>query len=241
MQRTELFRYIQITGRRLVDVPSSGNGSVSYRVYEMLRKKILSTEFKPGERMVEAKIAKAFGVSITPVREAFSVLVKQGLLTTFPYCGTYVTILSYEDACELIVVRKAIETTAAQLAFSRLKPEDADYLENLCLLADNQSAAGEYLASIECDVQFHELFFQRANNTLLREMWDITKSRVAFFQSITRPDCQAAIPLLRHRHQAIVDAVRKMDLSALCDAIGDHLDITIRRAQLPHSDQIVYR
>ena len=79
-------------------MPSSGNGSVSCRICETIREKILTGEFKPGQRMVEAKVAKSFGVSITPVREAFSTLVKQGLLTTFPYCGTYVTILTYEYA-----------------------------------------------------------------------------------------------------------------------------------------------
>ena len=176
------------------NVPSSGNGSVSYRICEMLREKILTGEFTPGQRMVEAKIAKSFGVSITPVREAFSTLVKQGLLTTFPYCGTYVTILTHEYAHNLIVVRKALETAAAKLAFEHLKPEDADALSDLCRLADEKNLAGDHLASIECDIQFHEFFFQKASNTLLCEIWDITKSRIAFFQSITRPNFRPLLP-----------------------------------------------
>ena len=101
------------------NVPSSGNGSVSCRICETIREKILTGEFKPGQRMVEAKVAKSFGVSITPVREAFSTLVKQGLLTTFPYCGTYVTILTYEYAYDLIFVRKALETAAAKFCCVR--------------------------------------------------------------------------------------------------------------------------
>lgn len=223
------------------NVPSSGNGSVSCRICETIREKILTGEFKPGHRMVEAKVAKSFGVSITPVREAFSTLVKQGLLTTFPYCGTYVTILTYEYAYDLIFVRKALETAAAKLAFEHLEPGDAEHLSNLCRLADEKNLSGDHLASIEYDIQFHEFFFHKANNTLLCEIWDITKSRIAFFQSITRPNCQATTPLLVDRHHEIIEAIRVMDLEALCSAICNHLDTSVRRAMLPSSADIVYR
>ena len=216
-------------------------GSVSNRVCMSLRQKILSSELRPGERMVEAKVAKELGVSITPVREAFSSLAKRGLLMTFPYCGSYVMILTQEAAEELVVVRQALETTAAKLAFSSLDPSDADHLEFLCRMADEKNAVNDRLSSIDYDIEFHEFFFKKANNALLFEMWSIMKDRVAFFQSITRPSCNAADPLVIDRHRNIIDAVRRMDLDALCQSMINHMTTTMQRAKLPSSDSITYK
>lgn len=201
----------------------------------------MSGEFHPGERMVEAKIAKSFGVSITPVREAFSELGKQGLLTVFPYCGTYVTILTKETAQELISVRQQLEILAAELAFANLKSEDAEHLQHLCVMADECTVAGDYLASIEYDVQFHEFFFLKASNSLLFELWSILKERVTFFQSVTRPNCSAVVTLLEDRHGEIVKAVREMDLDALTTALSNHLESSMRRAELPESTTVSYK
>ena len=201
----------------------------------------MTGEFKPGERMVEAKVAKSFGVSITPVREAFSELEKQGLLRVFPYCGTYVTILTKESAQELISVRQQLEKLAAKLAYANLKSEDAEYLQQLCVMADTSTAAGEYLASVEYDVQFHEFFFEKAGNSLLLELWNILKERVTFFQSVTRPNCSAVITQLVDRHGKIVKAVREMDLNALLTALDDHLESSMKRAELPEGATVSYR
>lgn len=68
--------------------------STSDFVYNSVRQSILTHEFPAGSRLVEAKTSKELNVSITPVREAFARLANQGLLTVFPYKGTYVTIIT---------------------------------------------------------------------------------------------------------------------------------------------------
>lgn len=65
--------------------------STSEFVYNTIRQAILTNEIPAGSRLVEAKTSKDLNVSITPVREAFARLANQGLLTVFPYKGTYVT------------------------------------------------------------------------------------------------------------------------------------------------------
>jgi len=198
-------------------------------------------ELKQGERVVEAKIAKSLNVSITPVREAFATLAAQGLLSAIPYCGTYVSILTNEYACELIEVRKSLETAAVTLAFPNLKPEDADYLEELALSADEKNEQGDFLGCIENDIAIHEFFFQKANNKLLLELWEITKNRTAFFQSVTRFNCQATVRLLSERHRGIIEAVRYMNLDKIHEEIIKHLDVSLQRAALPKSEYVNYK
>lgn len=219
----------------------SESTSISHRVTSILRQKILSREFEPGLRMVEAKVAKSLGVSITPVREAFAILVKQGLLTSFPYCGTYVTILTQESAAELIKARKEIEAAAVRMAFPNLCSEDADYLYELCRKSDECDAAGNQLESIEYDIEFHEFFFKKADNKLVLEMWDIIRNRIAFFQYITRPNNQAASRHLVDRHKGIIDAVRAMDEGLIISQIKNHLDTAMKRSGLPRSEDICYK
>ena len=220
---------------------ASVGGSVSTQVYKELRKRILSGEIPQGERMVEAKVARNFNVSITPVREAFSLLASQGLLTVIPYCATYVTILSKESAVELLELRKVLESAAIAMAFPRLKQEDADYLHALCVEADVKNNAGEYLASIECDVRFHEFFIERSGNNLLCEVWKMLRDRIVFFQSVTRPNCQAIIKDLVTRHSGVVQALRRMDEDALKAAMEEHLNTTMMRMGLPEQTTIAYK
>lgn len=210
---------------------------VSARVSAALCDKILRNDFAQGEHLVEKDIAEMFGVSITPVREAFNSLQKQGLLTAIPYRGTFVTILTYEFAENLLTIRKTIETAAAKLSFDKILPSDADELEKLCRQADFYAEQGDHLASIRCDIEFHEFFIRKAENELLYEIWNLLKNRVAFFQSVTRPYCQAVIPLLSDRHMYIIQAVRHENLNGLCTALCEHLDTTMERAKLPHASE----
>ena len=215
--------------------------SISEQLYETLRTEIISGNLKPGERVVEAEIAKKYGVSNTPVREAFSLLCAQGLLTTFPYCGTYVTVLSVEDARELTDFRIFMEAEAAAKAFDDLTCADADYLESLCIKADEMHALGDDVQSIEYDIQFHEYLLKKCGSKLILEIWGLLRNRVALFQLMTRPYNEATIPLLIDRHRGIIEAIRNKDLSALQKALTDHLKVSLTRGGLTASKEIVYK
>lgn len=214
--------------------------STSARIYETLRQMILTQELKPGERLVEAKIASILHVSITPVRQAFSFLTAQGLLTAFPYRGTYVTILSRENATDLMNTRKVLEPVVATMAFSNLTSADAEYLTKLCELSDISIQMGNLVESIEYDVRFHEFFFEKSNSPLMLELWKVLRNRIIFFQCISRSKCQADVPSLVKRHEGIIQAVRNLDQAALTEAIVQHLETTLRLSALPDASQINY-
>lgn len=220
---------------------STAKGGISGQIYLTLRNMILTRELQQGQRIVESKVAKQLNVSITPVREAFSVLSAQGLLTDFPFCGTYVTILSSEAAAELIAVRKSIETECADLAFPKLTSKDADYLEELCKIADIKNSNGEILESIEYDILFHEYLVKKSGNRLILEVWEMIRNRIAFFQSVTRPSNQAAMPLLIDRHKEMLDAIREKDLKSYKKALVNHFNVTMKRGELPSESTIKYK
>src|SRR5262245_56115145 len=69
-------------------------------VYQGLRARIVSMEMRPGEQISDSDLARRFGVSRTPVREAIQRLASEGLVEIFPQSGTFVARIPYEDLPE---------------------------------------------------------------------------------------------------------------------------------------------
>jgi DNA-binding GntR family transcriptional regulator len=85
-------------------------------VYHTLRRKILYSEIEPGSWLRQVDVAEQFGVSRTPVREAFRSLAQEGLVETIPNYGVRVASLTVEAFEELYALRMGIEGLAARLA-----------------------------------------------------------------------------------------------------------------------------
>jgi DNA-binding GntR family transcriptional regulator len=100
--------------------------SLSQEVAEIIRDSIRSGRLGQGERVVESKLARDLGLSLTPVREAVRQLVGEGILTVSPNRGPSVRILSPDDAYELYSLRGQLEGLAIKLAIRRSTREDRE-------------------------------------------------------------------------------------------------------------------
>lgn len=101
--------------------------SLTEKVYQNLRSDILSGTFRDREELREAALAKAYGVSRTPVREAICQLALEGLVDTIPNRGAYVHSIHGKDVKDVYAIRSLLEGLAAvgqwkTLQMSRLKP-----------------------------------------------------------------------------------------------------------------------
>lgn len=101
------------------------------RVYSTLRKEILTLALSPRELLVEGALARRFGVSKAPVREALAVLQRDGLVEALPRKGYLVTPITVNDVHELFELRIALEGTAAELAASHVTAEEIEHLAAL--------------------------------------------------------------------------------------------------------------
>src|SRR4051794_39981607 len=85
-------------------------------VYQGLRADIVAMVIQPGEKISENDLARRFGVSRTPAREAMQRLADEGLLEIFPQSGTFVARIPYEELPEAMVIRQSLERTTASMA-----------------------------------------------------------------------------------------------------------------------------
>lgn len=104
------------------------NEPISDRVYELLLAQIYSGQLSPGTEINEAAIARQFGVSRGPVREAVRRLQGIQLITREPYLRARVIELSAESALELFQMRMGLEGVACYLAAERMTNEEIDAL-----------------------------------------------------------------------------------------------------------------
>lgn len=102
---------------------SDGRGQAVKHVYAALRRAIVECVLAPGTALNEASVAAQFGLSRSPVREAFRSLSSDGLLDIVPQKGTFVSKLDRASLSDALFVREAIECAAVRLAVKAPLPD----------------------------------------------------------------------------------------------------------------------
>ncbi|RZL85775.1 MAG: GntR family transcriptional regulator [Variovorax sp.] len=100
-------------------------------VAELLRQRIFSRELEPGAWIDELKLAEAYGISRTPLREALKVLAAEGLVTMKVRRGAYVTEVSDKDLADVYHLLSLLESDAAGVVAQRATPQQIAELQAL--------------------------------------------------------------------------------------------------------------
>lgn len=140
------------------------------RVYGEIKAKILNLDLKPGQKIYENEIANALGVSRTPVREAFSTLLQEGLVKTSSGSKGYIiSDVSSKEIEELYEIREVLEELAIRSAMKNATPEDWERVERLLESVDPGEDADESTMQLfEDSHRFHqEIAKISGNNSLL--------------------------------------------------------------------------
>lgn len=182
-------------------------------------------------------MSKDLNVSITPVREAFARLSNQGLLTVFPYKGTYVTIISREYIEDVYYLRENLEKMAAEKAWGHINEEDIQFYEDLLVQSDQYYEQGDLYESIRCDMAFHEKLIELSGSSLLAEMWSTIKYRIENIQSYTKT---AMNMRMSKRHAPMMDALRNRDMEQYLEALKAHLGSSNNIVPFPLESTIIY-
>jgi DNA-binding GntR family transcriptional regulator len=197
------------------------------RIYRELRQEILTLALRPGQLVVEGDIARHFGVSKTPVREALALLQQDGLVEALPRRGYLVTSITVADVYEMFEVRAALEGAAAELAATRMTAEDLARLDSVTNPLDALvGAAGGRLDRramqrlLDYNRQFHLTIARAARNArLLRLIERVLDDGMRFI----------AIGYVANEHEAIIGALRAGDPVGARAAMVNHVLMTQER------------
>lgn len=195
--------------------PLSDHQSRQEQTYQALRAALLDGQYLPGERMYEAEIAQALGVSRNPVREAVRRLQQDGLLEVRPHYGIYVARIPADEVEDVYRIRGALEATAAALAAERMT--DEEIIELGAIVTEQQAAASssaalprEPVSVVQAD-RFHRSIHVGARSPRLLMLLEQIYAQVTHFRNITlRVPGRAAVSATDHA--GIFEAIRSRDV-----------------------------
>ena len=177
------------------------------RAHRKLKQAIHSGDLKPGDRLLEEKLARSLGVSRTPVHEALARLENEGLAQKDPSRGMIVTELDASLIAELYAVREALEGTAAALAARHASEGE---IMTLRQIADRDRSLAQNPERFASNNRlFHETLYRSAHNRYLLKTLKALYESMALVRSTAYS--KQRIQMTMEQHQALVDAIAQQD------------------------------
>ena len=203
--------------------------SLSDDVVDRLRAAIVRGLFPPGQRLSEAALADALGVSRGPIREAFTLLAREGLLTLERHRGARVTALSIDDINEIYELRVALERLAISRACSYSNEGDLAAMHAVVERLRDAVEREDVVAVVEFDVGFHDLIYVAAKHDRLYQSWSLLRPQIQTFLFSRAMDQRNYLDIAVREHAAILDIIRaKASIEAVA-TIENHIHSAYER------------
>ena len=190
-------------------------------VAERLRQQIYARELEPGSWIDEMKLATAYGISRTPLREALKVLAVEGLVTMKLRRGAYVTEMSRDDVAQVYHVLALLESDAAGTVAARASDEQRAELGRLHARLETQARRRD--AFFATNEQFHMALLQMAGNRWAQQTaHDLRKvMKLNRHHSLLK---QGRIEESLAEHRALMQAIEARDAKAAVRLMRAHFD-----------------
>jgi DNA-binding GntR family transcriptional regulator len=193
---------------------------LSEQVHDKLLERIVAGQLTPGSRIVETRVAREFGVSQAPVREALRSLASLGLVEMRPHRGARVRQPSRDELVEAVHVRGVLEAYAAEIAAEMISADDLGTLERLVEGMRELARNGDALHQAHKNAEFHATVVRASGNGTLRRSWKLLEPFTQTYLTSTAPGVD--LVWLADRHVDILDALRARDPEAASRATRKH-------------------
>jgi DNA-binding GntR family transcriptional regulator len=200
---------------------------ISMRIRNALLQRIVEGEYSPGLRLVELQLAREFGTSQAPVREALRDLETAGLVTIRPRRGSFVNDYHARAQHEIYAVRGALEEAAMRLAMPKLKDDPSAlvaHLQGMREAARNDDIEAMSLHS----AGFHRAVLRASDNELLLRMWESLHVEIHSRKTLLQLNMDMAA--VAESHAPLLAAVEMGDTELACRLSREHQEYFERRA-----------
>lgn len=193
-------------------------------ILEELEQSIVLGEFANGERLDEVKLSERFGVSRTPIREAFQKLAATGLLSLIPRRGAFVRHPEFVELIEMFEVMAELEAMCGRLAARRITDE---------MLADIKQSAGQCEDALSLgdrdeyyhqNERFHHLIYQASGNSFLASEAARLQKRLKPFRRM-QLRVRGRMKQSMEQHRQIVLALEAGDSEIASTILHEHISI----------------
>lgn len=193
-------------------------------IAETLEMQIFDGVFSDGERLDEVRLSEQFGVSRTPLREAFQRLALSGLVELIPRRGAFVRQPGPIELMEMFEVMAELEAVCGRLAATRISEKALTELRAAnakCQSAVDAQQAEVYYIENE---QFHKIIYRQSGNTFLEQEANKLHKRLRPFRR-QQLKFRGRMATSMDEHEAVLTALRSGDAEAAAHALRNHVAI----------------
>ncbi len=133
-------------------------------VLEIIKERIVYLDYEPGKQLREKELREEFDIGRTPLREIFIKLESEGLITTVPHSGTYVSTVSFHELRDLFEVRSYLISLAGKLAARRINEGELKELKQHVKAMEDVEDPKKLM---KMDSQAHEMVNRSTKNDVL--------------------------------------------------------------------------
>ena len=220
--------------------------NLNEKAYTFIVRKLSAGELKPGQKLSEPSLAKACGVSRTPMREAVRRLVEEGVLYQVVKSGTYVTGFGAKDVSDAYEIRSVIESAMLEEAVAKLTKKDLAILQNTCdrmhaAIVAMRKAEMDIMTGrpesdfLEADILFHLTLLRASGNSLAEKIIVNAYRRNQFFGTHSHQRTLEHVAIAWKFHCEILKACRTGNAKLAVKWLRDHISRSRKDALLPIS------
>jgi DNA-binding GntR family transcriptional regulator len=196
-------------------------------MYERVVSAILDHRLPPGTKLVEDKLASAFGVSRTRIRPVLVRLANEQVVTLTPNRGATIAQPSEQEAREVFEARRLIEPRLVELFIARADKADMACLKQCIADEDAARLAGDMRRAIRLSGDFHLHIAERAGHQtlgrILRELTSRTSLILMTYSPAHAREREEATACGCREHRALLDAITLRDAPEAARRMHDHL------------------
>lgn len=210
---------------------ASLSGGTVQRVYEDLRKRIITLDLPPDTTLSRSELTDTYEVSQTPIREAMQLLKQEGLVRIYPQSKTVVTRIDVPQIYEAHFLRVALESEVCRRLASEGDPGVVTRARSIIRMQEAVADDPDQMAIFqELDELFHQTLFVGLNRGGLHQLVRERSGHLERVRRLHLPEQGKVLNILAG-HRAIVEGIASGDENQAVKAIRDHLSQTVARVE----------
>ena len=205
--------------------------SLTEKIYHHLRSDILTGVFRDKEELKENTVAKRYGVSRTPVREAIRQLALEGLVDTIPNKGAFVHSIHQKDVNDAYAMRSLLEGLAARWAVVNITAEQLEEMEEILYMSEYYRKKENWEQVYICDNKFHDLLYAASGSYLLEHTLSTLHEYVQKVRKYVLTDEERA-KISFEEHGEILNAIRNRQADEAEKLAIHHMEKAVERLKI---------
>ena len=217
--------------------------SVTESALQCLRRRIITGELKPGQKLNECSLSEELGISRPPLRETFRILEKDQLVVAIPRKGAHVTELSIRDFEEVCQIREMVECYVVDLlkiSNGRDLPKMASAIDRglaLKLSFDRTNPEG-LLNDIGVLLDFHYILVEYSGNSRVSKIYHSLSYNLARYQFIYF-NVDGAVQYSLDEHGKILELIRNGNYDQAKEELREHIKYAAKLVKSTIFDQAI--